>query len=390
MNLLRAIWRFVGPAIVVIVGLVLAVLVVYTGPTTVPDASTKAIPFVDAVAVRFSSVEMTVSTHGTVVPKAESNLVSEVSGTVTSISPSLVSGGFFAKGDVLVEIERVDYEAALEQALALRASATGDLKNAERVYERRGELVENSSISLASRDEATALLTAARASVRDAAARVARAERDLERTQLVAPFDGRVRTEQLDVGQFVNRGEAVATLYSIDYAEVRLPVHDEELAYLPISLAKSEDPPVDLPTVRLRARFAGADRVWHGQVVRTEGELDPQTRMVNVVAQVPAPYEQRNGNPPLTVGLFVEAEIVGNLYDDVVELPRAALQRNERVYVVDPSGRLEFRDVGILRVIGDRVYVNRGLREFELVCVDALGDAIEGQQVQVKTALGVR
>ena len=98
------------------------------------------------------------------------------------MAPSMVSGGFFARGDVLLEIERVDYEAALQQARANAASAAGELRNAERAYERRAELIENRSISVAQRDDALTRLTVARATVQDAAARVARAERDLERT----------------------------------------------------------------------------------------------------------------------------------------------------------------------------------------------------------------
>ena len=95
-------------------------------------------------------------------------------------------------------------------------------------------------MSESSLDGARNRLAIARASLREAKARVARAERDLERTRLIAPYDGRVRTERVDAGQFVNRGEAVATLYSIDFAEVRLPVHDDDLAFLPLSLARQD------------------------------------------------------------------------------------------------------------------------------------------------------
>ena len=106
---------------------------------------------------------------------------------------------------------------------------------------------------------------------------------------------------------------------------MRLPVHDDDLAFLPLSLAKAGEAAPEEPMVTLRARFAGAERAWQGSVVRTEGELDPKTRMVNVIVQVPDPYEQAGGRPPLTVGLFVEAEILGNEYDDIVVLPRTAL-----------------------------------------------------------------
>lgn len=382
MAALATIGKYAGTLLVVVAGVVLAAVIVATGPEVAPEEGARGVAFVETMRAAPQRVRMTVTTHGTVVPKTESHLVSEVSGRIVSVAPSMVSGGFFARGDVLVEIERVDYEAALQQARANAASATGELRNAERAYERRRELIENRSISVAQRDDALTRLTVARATLQDAAARVARAERDLERTRLVAPYDGRVRTERVDPGQFVNRGESVATLYSIDLAEVRLPVHDDDLAFLPLSLAKAGDAARQTPMVTLRARFAGAERAWQGRVVRTEGELDPKTRMVNVIVQVPDPYEQAGGRPPLTVGLFVEAEILGNEYDGIVALPRTALQGGNRVYVADADDRLAFRDVTILRIVGDTVYVSGGLREGDEVCLDALGDAIEGQHVR--------
>ena len=208
-----------------------------------------------------------------------------------------------------------------------------------------------------------------------------RAERDLARTQITAPYDGRVRTERLDVGQFVNRGETIAALYSIDYAEVRLPIRDVDLAFLPLSLAnrQSDEPP---PKARLRAEFAGAEHFWVADIVRTEGELDPLTRMVNVVAQVPKPYEPAGASPPLTVGLFVEAEIFGNWVEDVFIVPRTALQEGGKVYVVADDGRLSFRDVAVLRRTGETLYLQGELESSEVICLSPLANATEGQRVR--------
>jgi hypothetical protein len=144
--------------------------------------------------------------------------------------------------------------------------------------------------------------------------------RDLERAEIVAPYAGRVRGKDVDVGQFVTVGASVATIYAVDLAEVRLPLPDEELAFLdlPLSYRGSTNQPT--PRVTLRATFAGETHEWEGRVVRTESEIDPVSRMVHVVAEVADPYAPgpNPNRPPLAVGMYVEAEIEGRTVSDVV------------------------------------------------------------------------
>ncbi|MCZ0943142.1 MAG: efflux RND transporter periplasmic adaptor subunit [Gammaproteobacteria bacterium] len=373
--------QHLGALLVLAVGVGVAALIVATGPTTVKQPSRPDIPVVQATPVQPRWVQMTVRAHGEVMPKTESNLVAEVAGRVVSVAPAMVSGGFFAKDDVLVEIESVDYRVALEQARARLASRRSDLDTAEKDFDRLEELAETQFVSESARDAASNQLAVASAALRSAQASLERAERDLARTQITAPYDGRVRTERLDVGQFVNRGETIAALYSIDYAKVRLPIRDVDLAFLPLSLANrpSDEPP---PKARLRAEFAGAEHFWVADVVRTEGELDPLTRMVNVVAQVPKPYEPAGASPPLTVGLFVEAEIFDNWVEDVFIVPRTALQEGGKVYVVADDGRLSFRDMAVLRRTGETLYLQGELESSEVICLSPLANATEGQRVR--------
>ena len=123
--------------------------------------------------------------------------------------------------------------------------------------------------------------------------------------------------------------------------------------------------------------------------MRTEGELDPATRMLNVVAQVQQPYEQSQGRPPLAVGLFVEAEIHGATFDDVVVLPRVALRPNNHVYVVDTAGTLRFRKVDVLRIVEEEVFIRAGLERGELVCISPLDSALDGMPVRIPDAPNV-
>ena len=162
---------------------------------------------------------------------------------------------------------------------------------------------------------------------------------------------------------------------------MRLPIRDEDLAFLPLALGKTDDRSKTAPEVVLRSPFAGKERTWNAWIVRTEGELDPETRMVNLIAQVAAPYEQGGDTPPLTVGLFVQAQILGREFDRVVTVPRSAVREGDRVHVVAPDGRLEFRDVEVLRRDGETVYLQSGVRDGEIICLTDLVSATEGQRV---------
>ncbi|MXW72703.1 MAG: efflux RND transporter periplasmic adaptor subunit [Gammaproteobacteria bacterium] len=382
MSFLALLRRYIGPVLIVAGGFLLAIVIIATGPRPDRQARPPDAPSVQTVEAVKTTAQLTVTAHGTVVPKTESNLVAEVSGRVVAVSPSMVSGGFFSKGDVLIEIERIDYEAALEQARAALASAESELANAELTFNRAEELAATQSVSQADLDMALNQLNVARAALRQASAALAQAERDLERTRVTAPYDGRVRSESVDTGQFVSRGESIATLYSTDYAEVRLPVKDQDLAFLPFSLARTDPPSAVKTRAILRAEFAGGMHAWEADVVRTEGELDPLSRVVNVIAQVADPYEPEEGAPPLTIGLFVEADIVGKHVEDVLVLPGTALQAGNRLYVVDTNNRLSFRDAEVVRLTAETAYLRVDVSDGERICVTALDDAIEGQSVR--------
>jgi RND family efflux transporter MFP subunit len=371
------------PLIVLLGGFAAAALLVLTGPKVEPRASQAVAPLVRIVSADPKTMQFNVRTHGSVVPRTESELVPEVDGRVVEMSQFLVSGGFFAKGDLLLRIDPLDYEVALEQARAGLARAGSDLTNERKNHLRQEDLVTRGAISDSQRDDALNRVTIAEATLREAKARLSRARRDLARTRVVAPYDGRVRSERVDIGQFVKRGTAIGTIYAVDFAEVRLPIHSDELAYLDLPLSQAGQNSATHASVTLTARFAGSVHQWQGKVVRTEGELDPATRMVHVVARIPNPYVSDDDRAPLAVGLFVDAEIHGQLLNDVTVLPRSALRGSDQLLLVDDNDRLRFRTVEVLRLVDDEVYIGKGLRKSERVCISPLQSTTDGMLVRV-------
>lgn len=375
--------RFLIPFSIILGGFALAALLIVTGPKLKARATLPNAPLVRAIEVVPQTVHLSTSTHGTVTPRTESELVPEVSGRIVAMSSAMVSGGFFNKGDLLVTIDPLDYEVALEQARAVLARAQSGLAIARRTHIRQKNLARKQSTSEAQMDDALNRLRSSEATLREATAKLARADRDIERTQMIAPYDGRVRSERIDVGQFVNRGAAIAMIYATDIAEVKLPIHDEELAFLDLPLTASNNKETKRLKVTLGARFAGKEHEWQGEVVRTEGELDPRTRMINIIAQVKSPYNQREGKPPLAVGLFVNAKIHGRTVKNVVTIPRIGLRGESLVYIIDSENRLRFQTVEVLRIAQDKVFITSGLTKGDKVCVSPLDSAVNGMAVKL-------
>ena len=294
--------------------------------------------------------------------------------------------GFFEAGELLFEVDPVDYQIALDQANANLNRAQGELAFAEKDYKRQLDLKQRQSISQAIEDDALKRLQIAQAVHQDAISKTAAAKRDLSRTSVVAPYQGRVRSENIDLGQYVSRGVALANLYATDFAEVRLPLQDEELAYLDVSLANESNGAKGRAQVNLTANFAGQPQRWLGEIVRSEGEIDAVSRMIHLVARVKAPYEPRAGQAPLAVGLFVEAEILGRTLENVVVLPRTAIRNEDRVFLIGQDQRLELRQVKVVRRLGDQVIVGAGLVDGDRICLTVMDDAVPGMRVRIQDA----
>lgn len=350
-------------------------------------------PLVRVTPVVMTNVMLRVQSQGTVLPQSDVHLSAEVAGRVVAISPSLAAGGFFDEGDVLVSLDPRDYELAVVRAQAQVAEAEARLAREEAEAQiAREEWQELGGTGapppLVVREPQ---LAEARATLASAQAVLEQARLDLEKTKLRAPFAGRVWAKHVDVGQFVNRGTVVARLYGIDYAEVRLPLPPDELAYLDLPLDFRGEPRTGTgPRVALRASLGGQAAQWTGRLVRTEGEIDPRSRMITAVARVENPYGRHGPSPqpPLAVGMFVEAEIEGRHASNVVVLPRVALRLNEQVLVVDAEDRLRFRPVGLLRTEREHVVVQSGLQAGERVCISPMETPVDGMRVRVAESEG--
>jgi len=331
---------------------------------------------VDVVEVETQDISLNVQANGTVTPRTETTLVSEVSGQIIEVSDSFVAGGFFAEGDVLIRIDDRNYQAELKRAEAAVAAARTKVTQEQGLadYAKRTEETrpDKAATDLALRKPQ---LAEAQANLVFALADLEKRQGDLERTVLVAPYAGMIRSKLADVGQYVSAGTRLADIFAVDAVEVRLPLPDRDLPFVDLEAQ---------PEVEFTAELGDEIQSWQGRISRTEGVFDAKSRVLYAVARVEDPYnrETERWEYPLRVGTFVNADIAGRTAEDVVVLPRSVLRSGNLVWVVGNANELLPRQVSILRADENRIYVNAGLDGVRLVCLTNLENPLPGTIVR--------
>ncbi|MAD74592.1 MAG: efflux transporter periplasmic adaptor subunit [Rheinheimera sp.] len=382
--------KVILPVVVVVVAVVAAVgLGKLRQPPQKSEESRPAI-LVNTAAISADNIVYQISSQGMVTPKLETSLISEVNGRVVAVADEFVAGGFFNKGDLLVKVEQSDYltnvkaaQAALANAQAMLAEEKARVKVAEEEWR---SFTDGNAPALGLRQPQ---LASALASVQSAEAELERANRDLARTEIRAPYDGMVRARTANLGQFISRGTALGSIVGTDVAEIRLPLTDTDMAFLamPGAMQGSMAPSAiesDNNQVTLSSTVAGQQINWPAKLVRTEGILDERSRVIYVVAEVADPYQRRNQTQPvLNFGRFVAATITGTQAEQVVKIARHLLLPGNKVLVVDKDNTLQFRQVKVDRATADSAYISSGLESSDQLALSAISNPLAGTAVRV-------
>ena len=322
-------------------------------------------------------MELEVSSYGVVKPKYETTIVAQVNGEIVELSDTFVRGGLVKKGQLLARIDPNDYHAALIDAQANMASARAALEKEVaqgKVAEREWKQITDTSpteLSLRKPQLAQEL-----ARVKSAQAAVLRAERNLQRTEIKAPYDAMVDSRAIGLGSFVSMGSQIGKLLGTAIAEVRLPVADNQLQFLIDQGQQAK--------VNLSGTYAGKEIQWQAEIARSEGVVDSKSRMSYLVAEIQDPYHLKSSKIenefPLRFGSYVQAKILGAEVANASIVPRY-LVVNSRVAILDNESKLHYAKINIVRQQGGNVVVSNGLLDGDKLIVSALDYPVEGMKL---------
>jgi RND family efflux transporter MFP subunit len=372
------------PLVVVAGGLALAILLV-ANPNEVADVQPERVPplltvgYPDPVDGPFI-----IQSQGTVEAAHAITLSPEVSGRVASVGANFQRGGSFHKGDILLQLDDTDARLQIKRARAQAKQALAEDQIAINDLNRAKQLFAQKLISSQALEQAELSSTRAQAQREAAEAFLEESKLALERTILLAPFDGRIEQEFVDVGQFVSRGERLAELIALSFYEVRLPIARDQLSYLKLPFSsRGIIPEAEQPKVFITGEFAGYEWLREAKLVRTEAVIDQSTRQVFGVAQLTINTEDPDTLLPL--GLFVKAEIEGITPNNAYRLPRSSLSSGSRILVVDNDNRLWLRETEILRLEHDHVVVRGNIDASTQVAVRGVNAVVDGMHVNPVT-----
>jgi len=338
-------------------------------------------PIVAVESITVAAMTLEVSSYGVVTPKYETTIVAQVNGEIVELSDTFVRGGLVKKGQLLARIDPNDYQAALIEAQANMASARAALEKEVaqgKVAEREWKLITDTSpteLSLRKPQLAQEL-----ARVKSAQAAVLRAKRNLQRTEVRAPYDAMINSRAIGLGSFVGTGSEIGKLLGTAIAEVRLPVADNQLQFLIDQGQQAK--------VNLIGNYAGKEIEWHAQITRSEGVVDEKSRMSYLVAEIQDPYHLQSdtveNSLPLRFGSYVQAKIQGVDIASASVVPRY-LVINDRIAILDSESKLHYAEINIVRQQGGDVIVSNGLIDGDRLIISALDYPVDGMKLALTT-----
>jgi len=408
---------------VILAAILIAAVLIILRPKAERRVAEETGRLVEVFTVRAEKVPMVIEAYGTVEPREALLLVAEVRGQIVATDPTFEEGKFVTRGTRLIQIDPRNYELEMQrrkvqilqaqaeikrleqEILNLQARikiARTDVSLAETEYARLKKLIDRKVIAQSTLDKAEQQYLASLERLqtlenqlaltgpqkeqllaqRDMA-RVAfeEAKLDLERSALIAPFDGWVLEKAIEVGQHVTVGQSLGKIHSAGELdiEVRIPVKD--LKWLPANL--NSDTPIEAQVV-----FAsqGAQSTWKGRLSRVKAEMDEKTRTLPVIIEVDetAPAEDNGSTLRLRPGMFVTVKIMGKEVGQAFVLPRHVVYPGDTVYTVEDD-RLKIKSVDILRTSKDSVIVSQGLSDGDRIIKTPLSAVSDGMPVRVRS-----
>ena len=325
--------------------------------------------------------QIKISSNGTTTPLTQTVLTAEVGGEVIYRSKKFSEGSSVIEGEILAKIDDTDLQLQYKNALLQLANAEvqyslqlAEAEVAKQAWEKMGDgIASDLTLKKPQLKQAEALLAVAKA-------QVSSAEKKLDKTEIVAPYAGRIQNVNIDLGTTIIPGQPVGAIYTSSEIEVTLAVKDNDLQFLSIPMDGRKLDPSEQALVEIKSFYKGKNQTWIGRLERVDGVIDPITRMINLIAVFKNDFIEID-KPNLPIGLFVEAQIDGIKLKDIFSIPVNAISQNNEVYIVNNDNELVSIKLPILKKYSDFVIVKDGLKAGERIVTSKLSTASNGIKV---------
>jgi len=408
---------------VLLVAMFIAVTLVIMRPKAERQVPVQKGQLVEVFAARAEDFPMVVEAFGTVAPRESLKLVAQVRGQIVDISQSFKEGSYVKKGTRLIQIDPRTYSLEVKRRKVQIMQAEAELKRLEQEvvnlnsrvkisesdvalsnseYLRLKKLIDRKVIAQSQLDKAEQAYLASRERLQAIENQLAligpqrdqliaardmadvmyqQAKLDLDRSGIEAPFDGWVLEKAIEVGQHVNVGQQLGSIYKAGELDVEVSIPTKEFRWLPAGMGKDTFVAADVIF-----KNSGVQQVWQGHVARVKARMDERTRTLPVVIEVDetATTEEAASGFRLRPGMFVTIKIKGKAVNQAYVLPRQVVYPGDVIYTLN-NDQLKIKEVVILRNYKDSVIVNEGLSEDDQIIITPLSGAVDGMRVRVKT-----
>ena len=325
--------------------------------------------------------QVQISSNGTTTPLTQTVLTAEVGGEVIYRSKKFAEGASVIEGEILAKIDDTDLQLQYKNALLQLANAEvqyslqlAEAEVAKEAWDKIGDGVASDlTLKKPQLKQAEAFLEVAKAQVSSAA-------KKLNKTEIIAPYAGRIQNVNIDLGTTIIPGQPVGAMYTSSEIEITLAVKDNDLQFLSIPMDGRKLNPSEQASVVIESFYKGKTQSWEGKLERVDGVIDPITRMINLIAVFKNDFIETD-KPNLPIGLFVEAKIDGITLKNIFEIPINSISEDNEVYIVNKDNQLELRELTILKKYSEFVIIKDGLKAGERIVTSKLSTASNGIKV---------
>lgn len=404
--------KFALPVVIIAAAIAVFVMLKATKPATPASPQPEKAWLVDAVAVDYQRLAPEVRIYGRVETPRDANLKAAIEADVVEVN--VLEGEIVAAEELLIKLDDTDVKLAMQQREADVAEAQALINSENQRYQRDQGLLANQKqlVSLADNavqrakkleqsrlasqstlDEALAgyeqqvlalkqlqhdinehpsRLAQLKAALKRAQSLLQQSQVNLARSEILAPFSGRVSGLTVALGDRVRSGDSLLTIYDLSQLEVRAQIPGRYISQVRRMLTEGQ-------TLSARAWLDGEEKMLtlnrlSGEVRQDSGGIDGLFRLTD-------------NQQPLPLGTFVELQLQLAEQDSLIELPFSALYGMDRVYLIEDE---HLRSVTIERVgekssaAGNTLLVRSDeLSQGDLVATTQLPNAITGLRVEI-------